>query len=81
MGNGRFAQQLTYAEWLLFNNTQRGHQNMLETLPTFYATLFGAGVFHPKLASWCVLRCARMPREWLTVAQVWRFLHRRSFVV
>jgi hypothetical protein len=62
MGNGRFAQQLTYAEWLLFNNTQRGHQNMLETLPTFYGTLFGAGVFHPKLASWCVLRCARVPR-------------------
>ena len=66
MGSGRFAQQLTYAEWLAFNNAQRGHQNMLETLPSFYATLFGAGAFHPKLAAWrapvprcaCACRCA-----------------------
>lgn len=24
MGNGKFSQQLTYAEWLEFNNVQRG---------------------------------------------------------
>lgn len=52
MGSGKFSEQLTYSEWLAFNNAQRAHQNMLETLPGFYATLFGAGAMHPKLASW-----------------------------
>lgn len=79
MGSGKFAEQLTYTEWLAFNNAQRAHQNMLETLPGFYATLFGAGAMHPKLASWCG-SCARvgllleLTRHGL---QVWRLLHRR----
>ena len=84
MGSGKFAQQLTFPEWLAFNNAQRGHQNMLETLPTVYATLFGAGIFHPKLASWCALCRAlrRTTRLWLlTVAQVRRVFHRRPAVV
>jgi glutathione S-transferase len=51
MGAGKFAQQLPYTEWLDFNNAQRGHQNFLEGLPGFYATLFGAGLFQPKAAS------------------------------
>ena len=47
MGNGRFAEQLTYAEWLSFNNAQRGHQNALETLPGVLACLFAGGAVYP----------------------------------
>ena len=52
MGSGQFAQQLPYADWLALNNAQRGHQNMLEGLPAFYACLLGCGVQQPKLAAW-----------------------------
>ncbi len=32
MGNGRYAESLTYAEWFKFNNYQRTHYNYLESL-------------------------------------------------
>jgi glutathione S-transferase len=51
MGSGKFAQLLPYADWLHFNNVQRGHQNFLEGLPAFFATLFGAGLTKPLLAA------------------------------
>jgi glutathione S-transferase len=63
MGSGKFSALLPYKDWLLFNNAQRGHQNFLEGLPSFYAALFAAGLQKPKLAAWlgaiyCVGRAA-----------------------
>ena len=81
MGSGRFAAELTYAEWLAFNNAQRGHQNALETLPGVLACLFAAGAVYPVTASalaglYGVGRplyawCARGPRPQLPCAQPW----------
>ena len=51
MGNGRFSQHLTYAEWLSFNNAQRGHHNALESLPGVLACLFAAGSLFPTTAT------------------------------
>ena len=51
MGSGRFAALLPYKDWLHFNNVQRGHQNFLEGLPSFYASLFSVGVLKPMLAA------------------------------
>jgi len=80
MGNGRFSAQLTYAEWLDFNNAQRGHQNALESLPGVLACLFAAGSLYPTTAAalagaygvgrilyaWCGLaRCRALQRSTL----------------
>lgn len=35
----------------LFNCVQRGHQNSLEMMPTFFATLLLSGIHHPLIAS------------------------------
>ncbi|KMZ69060.1 Microsomal glutathione S-transferase 3 [Zostera marina] len=34
-----------------FNCVQRGHQNSLEMMPTFFATLLVSGIHHPLIAS------------------------------
>lgn len=51
MGSGRYADLLTYEEWVNFNCAQRGHQNMLETLPAALAALFCSGILYPVTAA------------------------------
>ena len=50
MGNGRYAADLSYAEWFSFNNWQRVHYNFLEQLtPVLIWTLIGC--FYKPLAA------------------------------
>lgn len=49
MGNGRFSQRLTYAQWFAFNTAQRGHQNFLESAWGVMALLLVGGLFNPRV--------------------------------
>ena len=51
MGNGRYSQHLTYAQWVQLNNAQRAHYNMIEISAPVLACLVSVGLRHPKLAS------------------------------
>jgi len=51
MGSGLYAKEMTYAEWLRFNNAQRAHHNTLESLTFVLPTMLAAGVLHPKTAA------------------------------
>jgi hypothetical protein len=50
MGCGLYAQQLDYADWVTFNNAQRAHYNMVESMAPVLATLIVAGLSAPKLS-------------------------------
>jgi len=47
MGNGFYAQKLSYKAWVEFNNAQRAHGNYLEFAPTTFVWLFIAGIYFP----------------------------------
>lgn len=47
MGNGRYSERLTYAEWYEFNNAQRAHYNYLEHLPVVLFLGVAAGIKLP----------------------------------
>jgi hypothetical protein len=47
MGNGFYAQKLSYKEWVEFNNAQRVHYNYIEFAPTCFVWLFISGVYFP----------------------------------
>lgn len=51
MGNGRYSSELSYSDWILFNNSQRGHYNMIESSGSVYATMILAGLFQPNWSS------------------------------
>lgn len=51
MGNGRYSEQLEYAEWVEFNNAQRAHNNMLEVSGTVLTTLVLNGLFQPVVSA------------------------------
>lgn len=48
MGNGRFADKLSFDDWLAFNNAQRAHYNFIEGLPTILVLLLVSGLFCTK---------------------------------
>jgi glutathione S-transferase len=50
MGNGRYAQKLSYKEWFVFNNAQRAHYNFLEALDVVVLTNLVAGLYFPVAA-------------------------------
>mmetsp|Transcript_83530 Transcript_83530/g.97667 ORF Transcript_83530/g.97667 Transcript_83530/m.97667 type:complete len:175 (+) Transcript_83530:39-563(+) len=47
MGNGRYAQKLSYEQWYDFNNAQRVHYNFLEQIPVVVIGGVLSGVFYP----------------------------------
>ncbi|GAB5030448.1 mapeg family protein [Nannochloropsis oceanica] len=49
MGSGRYTDRLSYEQWFLFNNAQRGHQNFLESVWATMALLLVGGFFEPKI--------------------------------
>eukprot|EP00386_Alphamonas_edax_P005780 GDKI01018859.1.p2 GENE.GDKI01018859.1~~GDKI01018859.1.p2 ORF type:complete len:183 (+),score=71.38 GDKI01018859.1:110-658(+) len=51
MGSGVYSQHLSYAEWLMFNNAQRAHQNYLEHLTPVLAFLLLSGLVYPRFAA------------------------------
>ncbi len=48
MGNGRFSQCLSYAQWFAFNTAQRGHHNFLESAWGVLPLLLVGGLFNPR---------------------------------
>ena len=48
-GEGRYAEKLSYADWVKFNNAMRVHQNFIEQLPITLTFLMFSGLFLPKL--------------------------------
>ena len=51
MGNGRYAEKLSYREWLLFNNAARAHLNFTETVGITIPTILIASIHYPKQAA------------------------------
>eukprot|EP01088_Endostelium_zonatum_P004998 TRINITY_DN1640_c0_g1_i1.p1 TRINITY_DN1640_c0_g1~~TRINITY_DN1640_c0_g1_i1.p1 ORF type:complete len:209 (+),score=47.94 TRINITY_DN1640_c0_g1_i1:77-703(+) len=51
MGNGRYSEKLTLAEWQQFNNYQRAHQNYVEIAASAISLTLLAGLFYPRLAA------------------------------
>lgn len=51
MGNGVYAQRLSYGQWLGFNNAQRAHYNMLESISTVITLLMIGGIYYPVIAA------------------------------
>lgn len=52
-GHGRFADKLTYSQWLDFNHAQRVHYNFVEqVVPMIVGTLL-AGLVYPEFALYC----------------------------
>ena len=51
MGNGRYSSQLSYSDWIQFNNYQRCHYNMVESSGPVLATMIVGGFFDPILCS------------------------------
>merc|ERR1712032_851230 len=51
-GDGRYADKLTYAEWIRYCNFFRAHNNFVEQLPTIIIILMVSGLFLPKTTMW-----------------------------
>ena len=51
MGNGQYAQRLSYGQWLGFNNAQRIHYNFLESISTTITLLMIGGIYYPVIAA------------------------------
>lgn len=51
MGNGRYADQLSYKEWVEFNNAQRSHYDMVENSGLALPCLVLNGLFRPALSA------------------------------
>ena len=49
-GEGRYASNLSYKEWVEFCNHQRVHRNFIEQMPVILINLMIGGVFVPKTA-------------------------------
>ncbi len=45
MGNGRYSSELSYSDWVRFNNYQRCHYNMVESSGPVLATMIVGGFF------------------------------------
>lgn len=52
MGNGRYAEKLTYKEWFEFNIAQRAHYNFIEHVASVLILIILAGIAYPKPAGW-----------------------------
>eukprot|EP01096_Ripella_sp_DP13-Kostka_P003782 TRINITY_DN15653_c0_g1_i1.p1 TRINITY_DN15653_c0_g1~~TRINITY_DN15653_c0_g1_i1.p1 ORF type:complete len:169 (-),score=94.70 TRINITY_DN15653_c0_g1_i1:78-584(-) len=51
MGNGRFAEKLSFEDWAKFNNYQRAHYNYVEGGASALALLLVSGLFFPNAAA------------------------------
>eukprot|EP00457_Paulinella_chromatophora_P018187 gb/GEZN01019432.1/.p1 GENE.gb/GEZN01019432.1/~~gb/GEZN01019432.1/.p1 ORF type:complete len:182 (-),score=26.23 gb/GEZN01019432.1/:132-677(-) len=51
MGCGRHSDLLEYEDWLMFNNAQRGHYNLVESVAPNIAVLLLSGLQFPKVAA------------------------------
>ena len=47
MGNGRYAEKLSYKEWYDFNRVQRVHKNFLESLTVIVVLILINGIANP----------------------------------
>ena len=47
-GEGRYAEKLSYPDWIKFNNAMRVHQNFVEQLPMVLTFLMFSGLILPK---------------------------------
>ena len=50
-GEGRYSEKLPYDRWHKFNNAQRAHNNSMEMLPVFLASILVCGLVYPKLSA------------------------------
>jgi hypothetical protein len=48
MGNGLFSQQLSYSDWVDFNNAQRVHYKVIEESGPFLACALATGLIYPR---------------------------------
>ncbi len=51
MGEGKYAKNLTYHQWVDFNSAQRGHYNMVEHSGPILTAMILNGFFQPKLSA------------------------------
>lgn len=49
LGNGRYSAELPYENWLVFNNAQRAHYNMIEVSGPALACVVTGGLYYPTL--------------------------------
>ena len=47
MGTGRYAEKLSYNDWVHFNNAQRAHYNFVEQIGSILALLAIGGIVYP----------------------------------
>lgn len=52
MGNGRYSEKLSYADWYTFNNGQRTHYNFVEQVGSVLALILVAALAFPMLAGY-----------------------------
>ena len=52
MGNGRYAEKLSYREWYEFNLSQRVHYNFIEHIASVLILLILGGIALPTAAGW-----------------------------
>ena len=51
MGNGRYSEKLSYADWFKFNSAQRAHINFVESIASYEILLLVGGLYNPILAA------------------------------
>jgi hypothetical protein len=55
MGNGLFAQQLSYSDWVDINNAQRVHYKVIEESAPFLACALATGLIYPRTVATMVV--------------------------
>ena len=64
MGNGRFADTLSYGQWYAFNNAQRAHYNLVENFAPALGLHVLSGLFFPRITAGSALL-------WIAARHVW----------
>jgi len=52
MGNGRYAERLSYKDWYIFNNAQRVHYNFVEQVAPIITLILITALVFPQLAGY-----------------------------
>ena len=52
IGNNIYSDYLPYKDWVIVNNAQRAHENIVNNLPIAYSGIFICGLSYPRLTLW-----------------------------